>query len=112
MRKLKLPALQLSILLSLCMQAEAKSYRDPEVVRAWRKDHPCPVAGPGTCFQKGYAVDHVIALECGGADAGYNLAWFNNESHKIKTRYDNARCKNTLFGAIMRAFRFVKFWEK
>ena len=91
---------------------EAKSYRDPEVVREWRKDHPCPVVGPGTCFQKGYAVDHVIALECGGADAGYNLAWFNNESHKIKTRYDNARCKNTLFGAIMRAFRFVKFWEK
>lgn len=90
---------------------EAKSVRDPGVVREWRKTHPCPVEGPGTCFQKGYAVDHVIALECGGADSVENLAYFNRESHKLKSKYDNLRCKNTWFGAIMRLWRDVRFWE-
>jgi hypothetical protein len=71
MTKLKFPALQLSILLSLCMQAEAKSYRDPAVRREFVREHPCPGIRERRCQ---YQVDHVIALECGGFDRLDNLA--------------------------------------
>lgn len=87
---------------------EAKSVRDPAVRRAFVKEQPCPGMRERRCQ---YQVDHVIALECGGLDREDNLAWLNTESHKLKSRYDNLRCKNTWYGAIMRAWRAVRFWE-
>lgn len=108
MKKLILPALQLSILLSLCMQAEAKSYRDPAVRREFVREHPCPGIRERRCQ---YQVDHVIALECGGFDRADNLAWLNVESHKLKSRYDNRRCRGTFYGFIMRTWRLVRYWE-
>jgi hypothetical protein len=36
--------------------------------------------------RKGYAVDHVVPLECGGADAPSNMQWQTVEQAKIKDR--------------------------
>lgn len=99
------------VLIGLILGGGPVEARDRSVVREFVRESPCPVAGPGTCFQKGYSIDHVIALECGGPDHVSNLAYLNNESHKIKTRFDNLRCKNTWFGRIMRAWRDVQFWK-
>jgi hypothetical protein len=36
--------------------------------------------------RKGYVVDHVVPLECGGADAPSNMQWQTAEAAKIKDR--------------------------
>lgn len=91
MRKLKLPALQLSILLSLCMQAEAKSYRDPAVRQAFTEQNPCPIVDEktGKCLAE---VDHKEALCAGGKDEVENLQYLSKEQHRLKTLMDIKRC--------------------
>ena len=55
--------------------------RSAAVREAFTKAHPCPLTGlPGTC--KGWQVDHVIPLACGGCDAVFNMQWLPVE---IKT---------------------------
>lgn len=103
------PLLLQLLLLLLCVQP---SYgRDAGVVREFKKLHPCPVEGPGTCASKGYQIDHVDALVCGGPDRVENLVYLNRESHKLKSRDDVRRCRGTAYGFIMRALRAVIFWE-
>ena len=36
--------------------------------------------------RKGYVVDHIVPLECGGADAPSNMQWQTVEQAKIKDR--------------------------
>ena|SRR5690348_15294764 len=49
--------------------------RSQAVLSAFRRVHPCPVTGllRGAC--PGWALDHVIPLDCGGCDAVSNLQW-------------------------------------
>jgi len=35
---------------------------------------------------KGYVVDHIVPLECGGADVPSNMQWQTVEEGKIKDR--------------------------
>jgi hypothetical protein len=36
--------------------------------------------------RKGYVVDHIVPLECGGADIASNMQWQTVEEAKIKDR--------------------------
>jgi hypothetical protein len=36
--------------------------------------------------RKGYVVDHILPLECGGADAPSNMQWQTVEEAKIKDK--------------------------
>lgn len=62
--------------------ADARQVRSQLVLRQFQAAHPCP----------GFQKDHIMALECGGADAVWNLEWLTVAEHKTKTRWDNARC--------------------
>ncbi|MEW6314626.1 MAG: hypothetical protein AB1513_11405 [Pseudomonadota bacterium] len=59
--------------------------RSVAVVRAFAAAHPCPSSGwldhPGC---PGWAIQHDIALACGGADAVSNMSWMKDE---YKTGY-------------------------
>lgn len=49
--------------------------RRTDVIRAFRKAHPCPVTGQTTGACSGWFMDHVVPLACGGCDAVWNLQW-------------------------------------
>ena len=53
--------------------------RSNKVLAAFRALYACPItkAHIGSC--PGWAIDHVIPLDCGGADAVYNLQWLPDE---------------------------------
>lgn len=55
--------------------ADGKILRSKAVLYAFKKVHPCPatLSRNGAC--SGWAIDHVIPLECGGIDAVWNLQW-------------------------------------
>jgi hypothetical protein len=53
---------------------------------AFMRQHPCPSTGKirGRC--PGYVVDHVHALECGGADSPINMQWQTVADSKAKDK--------------------------
>jgi hypothetical protein len=50
------------------------------------RQHPCPATGKTSGRCPGYIVDHVNALECGGADAPVNMQWQTTAAAKAKDR--------------------------
>lgn len=55
--------------------ADGSISRRADVIRAFRKIHPCPSTGLTTGRCPGWAIDHVIPLANGGCDAVSNLQW-------------------------------------
>jgi len=57
---------------------------------AFEHQHPCPSTGriSGSC--PGHVVDHVTALECGGADDPTNMQWQTTADAKAKDRTERA----------------------
>jgi hypothetical protein len=53
---------------------------------SFMRQHPCPSTGKASGRCPGYVVDHVRALECGGADAPSNMQWQTTAAAKAKDR--------------------------
>jgi hypothetical protein len=53
---------------------------------AFEREHPCPSTGKTTGSCHGYVVDHVQALECGGADTPNNMQWQTTADAKAKDK--------------------------
>lgn len=52
--------------------------RSREVLRAYKKLHPCPATGLSAGACPGWSINHTIPLASGGCDAVYNLDWMPN----------------------------------
>lgn len=61
-----------------------------EFVRA----NPCPETGQRRGACPGWVVDHVIALECGGADHPSNMQWQTVADARAKDKWERRGCKN------------------
>lgn len=73
--------------------ADGSIYRRADVLRAFRRVHPCPSTGKATGACPGWAIDHVIPLACGGCDSVSNLTWLPIEiksctGDKCKDRWE------------------------
>lgn len=55
--------------------AKGQIMRRADVLVAFKKIHPCPSTGKNTGACKGWQMNHVIPLACGGIDAVSNLSW-------------------------------------
>jgi hypothetical protein len=53
---------------------------------AFERQSPCPSTGKTSGRCPGYVVDHVTALECGGADAPSNMQWQTTADAKAKDK--------------------------
>jgi hypothetical protein len=55
--------------------ADAHTKRSQSAKVEFKQLHPCPSTGArkGPC--KGYVIDHINPLSCGGADASHNMQW-------------------------------------
>ena len=49
--------------------------RSAKVVAAFRKQWACPSTGSKSGACAGWAIDHIIPLDCGGYDAVWNMQW-------------------------------------
>jgi 5-methylcytosine-specific restriction endonuclease McrA len=66
-----------------------RRYRRSAAARnAFKREHPCPSTGmpKGTC--SGYVIDHINPLECGGADAPFNMQWQTIAEGKAKDKWE------------------------
>jgi hypothetical protein len=60
--------------------------RSPVARSAFMRQHPCPATGRRSGACRGYVVDHIDPLECGGADAPSNMQWQTVSEAKLKDR--------------------------
>jgi hypothetical protein len=45
----------------------------------------------GAC--RGWEIDHVTPLKCGGADDPFNMQWLTVEQHRLKTAKEAGMCR-------------------
>lgn len=71
--------------------------RRADVLRAFKRIHPCPSTEQrkGSC--PGHAIDHVIPLAVGGCDSVHNLQWLPNEIKSCAGRFCKDRWERTVY---------------
>jgi 5-methylcytosine-specific restriction endonuclease McrA len=52
----------------------------------FKREHPCPATGRSIGSCPGYVIDHINPLECGGADAPFNMQWQTIAEGKAKDK--------------------------
>jgi hypothetical protein len=65
-----------------------KIKRSSAAKSAFERQTPCPSTGKNHGACPGYVVDHVEALECGGADAPSNMQWQTVADAKAKDKIE------------------------
>ena len=87
-----IPTLLCLALLLLPMAAEARIKRSQSAKVEFKYRHPCPATGErkGPC--KGYVIDHIEPLACGGLDAPINMQWQRIAEGKAKDKWERKGC--------------------
>lgn len=80
------------LLLCFLLPSQAKEVRSYKAKAAFVRQYLCPnpESKHGTC--KGYVVDHVIALACGGKDTAENMQWQTVAEGKAKDKWERLGC--------------------
>lgn len=79
---------------ALALSADARVKRSQTAIVEFKKAHPCPTNGQSKGPCKGYVIDHIKALACGGADAPSNMQWQTVEAAKEKDKWERNECGN------------------
>jgi hypothetical protein len=79
--------------------ADGKIIRKASVIYAFKKIHPCPATMLRTGACAGWAIDHVISLECGGIDAVWNMQWLPNDIKSGADPHDKDRFERKIYAA-------------
>jgi hypothetical protein len=72
--------------------ADARTKRSQSAKVEFKAEHPCPATGArkGPC--KGYVIDHVNPLACGGPDTAANMQWQTVAEGKAKDKWERKAC--------------------
>ena len=72
--------------------ADARIKRSQSAKIEFKQQNPCPATGArkGPC--KGYVIDHVTTLACGGVDAPSNMQWQTVADGKAKDKWERKEC--------------------
>jgi hypothetical protein len=73
--------------------AEAKIKRSQSAKVEFKLQNPCPITGASKGPCKGYVIDHVLPLACGGADSPTNMQWQTVADAKMKDKWERRDCR-------------------
>jgi len=67
---------------------DARIKRSQSAIVEFKSQHPCPATGApkGPC--KGYVIDHIQPLACGGSDSPINMQWQSIADGKAKDKWE------------------------
>jgi hypothetical protein len=82
----------IAALLAIAAHADAGTKRSQSAKVEFKREHPCPATGAikGPC--KGYVIDHVNPLACGGRDRPENMQWQTVSAAKEKDKWERKAC--------------------
>jgi len=83
----------LAATLAPCPASSAEASRPSNAEILFRLSNPCPATGlpQGAC--KGYVVDRVIPIVCGGLEGAENMRWQTLAEAKEKHRWEKIGCR-------------------
>ena len=70
--------------------ADSRSFR-AEVL--FKLGNPCPVTGEARGECKGYVIDRIIPIACGGAEDASNMQWQTLAQAREKDRWEKIGCR-------------------
>jgi hypothetical protein len=73
--------------------SKGRTARSAAAKHQFQQQHPCPATGRTIGACKGYVIDHVNPLACGGADAPSNMQWQTAAEAKAKDKWERNGCK-------------------
>lgn len=79
-----------AIFLVLSLHAEARIQRSQQAKIVFAHSHPCPSTHQPRLPCRGYVIDHIKPLDCGGKDAPSNMQWQTIAQGKAKDKWE--RC--------------------
>lgn len=74
------------------MQVVGSSNRSHAAIASFKKENPCPASGATKGACKGYVIDHIQPLACGGADEPSNMQWQTIADAKAKDKWERKQC--------------------
>lgn len=77
---------------------DGTTVRSTKVINAFRKLYACPSTQKFTGACAGWAIDHVIPIDCGGVDAVYNMQWLPNEIKSAKGEFSKDHFERRVYG--------------
>lgn len=78
--------------------ADGKTLRSPQVIAAFKTRWACPSTGKHTGACLGWAIDHVIPLDCGGIDAVVNLQWLPDQIKSQRGEFSKDHFERRVYG--------------
>jgi len=67
--------------------------RSKAAVDAFKRENPCPYTGKRSGPCRGYVIDHIKPLACGGADDPSNMQWQTIAAGKVKDKWERRGCR-------------------
>lgn len=86
-------ALTIALSIGVLTGADARIKRSQHAKTEFKYQHPCPSTGArkGPC--KGYVIDHIKPLTCGGFDGPSNMQWQTISEGKAKDKWERKDCQ-------------------
>jgi hypothetical protein len=78
--------------------ASGNTLRNAHVITVFRKKWACPSTGAHIGACPGWSVDHVVPLDCGGADAIWNLQWLPDQIKSAAGPYSKDHFERHVYG--------------
>ena len=85
-------ALLCALLLLLPVASDARIKRSQSAKVEFKREQPCPATGASKGPCKGWVIDHIKPLACGGADAPGNTQWQTVAEGKAKDKWERQGC--------------------
>lgn len=78
--------------------ADGSTLRSAQVITAFKARWACPSteAHSGSC--PGWAIDHVVPLSCGGADAVWNMQWLPDQIKSQRGEFSKDHFERRIYG--------------
>lgn len=84
--------LTIFVCLTLANPTQARIKRSQSALVEFKQQQPCPTTGASKGPCKGYVIDHINALACGGADRPENMQWQTIAEGKAKDKWERKGC--------------------
>jgi hypothetical protein len=78
--------------------AKGNTLRSTKTISAFKKQWACPATGLHTGACAGWAIDHVVPLDCGGMDAVFNMQWLPDQIKSASGPFTKDHFERRVYG--------------
>lgn len=77
---------------------DGATQRSTSVIAAFKRQWACPSNGNHSGVCPGWAIDHIVPLDCGGVDAVWNMQWLPDQIKSAKGPYSKDHFERRVYG--------------